>query len=341
MSVETAATAVYVANADSREISILRMDRRTGALTAVDTVPVAGAVMPLAVSPDRRFLYAALRSEPFSYASFAVDRASGRLTPLATVPAPDSMAYIATDRTGRHLLGASYGGNKIAISPIGADGSVETKPSQVVATKPNAHSVLADPSNKFVFAASLGGNVLLQYKFDAAGGTVAPNMPAEVEADAGAGARHFIFHPNGRAAYLINELDASIYTLAFDAASGTMKRVQSVSALPGGFAGKPWASDIHITPDGRFLYGAERTSSTIAAFKVDAAGTLAPIGSVPTEQQPRGFNIDSKGRFLLATGQVSHGMTVYAINGDTGALTPRHRYETGKNPNWVEIVDLD
>ena len=336
-----ATTIVYVANADSREISILGMNRETGALTAVDTVAVPGAVMPLAVSPDRRFLYAALRSEPFSYMSFAIDRATGRLAPLATAPSPDSMAYIATDRTGRHLLGASYGGNKIAINPIGANGSVEAKPTQVVATKPNAHSILADPSNKFVFAASLGGNALLQFKFDAATGTVSPNTPAEVEADTGAGARHFIFHPGGRIVYLINELDASIYTLAFDAASGTMKRVQRVSALPPGFAGKPWASDIHITPDGRFLYGAERTSHTIAGFRVDAAGMLSPIGSVPTEQQPRGFAIDPRGRFLLSTGQVSHGMTVYAIDRDTGALAPRHRREVGKNPNWVEIVDLD
>ena len=336
-----ATTIVYVANADSREISILGMNRETGALTAVDTVAVPGAVMPLAVSPDRRFLYAALRSEPFSYMSFAIDRATGRLAPLATAPSPDSMAYIATDRTGRHLLGASYGGNKIAINPIGANGSVEAKPTQVVATKPNAHSILADPSNRFVFAASLGGNALLQFKFDAATGTVSPNTPAEVEADAGAGARHFIFHPGGRIVYLINELDASIYTLAFDAASGTMKRVQRVSALPPGFAGKPWASDIHITPDGRFLYGAERTSHTIAGFRVDAAGMLSPIGSVPTEQQPRGFAIDPRGRFLLSTGQTSHGMTVHAIDQHTGALAPRHRVEVGKNPNWVEIVDLD
>lgn len=334
-------TLVYVANAESREISVLDMDRDTGALTAIETVPCSGAVMPLAVSPDRRFLHAALRSEPFSYASFAIDPASGRLRHLATVPAPDSMAYIATDRSGRHLLGASYGGNKIAINRIGPDGMVSATPSQVVATKPNAHSILAAPSNKHVFAASLGGNVLLQYRFDAATGTVSPNAPAEVAGDAGAGARHFIFHPNGRTVYLINELDASVYTLAFDANAGIMKRVQAVSALPPGFDGKPWASDIHITPDGRFLYAGERTSSTIAAFTVDATGLLAPIGSFATEKQPRGFNIDARGRFLISTGQLSHALTVHAIDRDTGALTPRHRREVGKDPNWVEIVDFD
>lgn len=336
-----AATFVYVANADSREIHVLSLNRDSGTLTPVDRVAVSGDVMPMAVSPDRRFLYAALRSEPFSVASFSIDRASGKLAALGTTPLPDSMAYVATDRTGRYLLSASYGGHKIAINPIGTQGAVEAGTNQVLATKPNAHAILTDPSNKYLFVPSLGGNVVLQFKFDAAAGTVSPNAPAELDAVSGAGPRHLIFHPNGRMAYLINELDASIYALGFDAGSGTLTRRQSVSALPPGFQEKPWAADIHITPDGRFLYATERTSSTIAAFKVDAEGMLSAVGNFPTEKQPRGFNIDSQGRFLLAVGQLSHGMTVHEINRDTGALTARHQYEMGKNPNWVEIVDLD
>jgi 6-phosphogluconolactonase len=336
-----AATLVYVANADSREIHVLGLDAGSGKVALLDKVATTGAVMPLAVSPDRRFLYASLRSEPFSVASFAIDRASGRLTQLATTPLPDSMAYIATDRSGRYLLGASYGGNKIAINPIGAQGTVAAEASQILPTKPNAHAILTDPSNRYLLATSLGGSVILQYKFDAATGTVSPNSPAELEATQGAGPRHFIFHPNGRFVYLINELDASIYTLAFDAASGTLSRVQTTSALPPGFQGKPWAAEIHITPNGRFLYATERTSSTIAAFSVDAAGLLSSIGSFATETQPRGFNIDPQGRFLLAVGQTSHRMTVHEIDDKTGALAQRHQCETGKNPNWVEIIRLD
>jgi 6-phosphogluconolactonase len=111
--------------------------------------------------------------------------------------------------------------------------------------------------------------------------------------------------------------------------------------LPPGFQGKPSAADLHITPDGKFLYGSERTSSTLAAFKVDPAnGTLSPVGSVPTEQQPRGFNIDASGRYLLALGQLSHGLSSYRIDGESGKLTKLKEYPMGKNPNWVEIVEL-
>ncbi|MBI3707836.1 MAG: beta-propeller fold lactonase family protein, partial [Proteobacteria bacterium] len=152
---------------------------------------------------------------------------------------------------------------------------------------------------------------------------------------------HFVFHPSNRFVYLINELDATINVYAFDGVAGLLSELQSVSALPPGFQGKPWAADLHVTPDGRYLYGTERTSSTIAGFTVDAgSGKLSPIGHFPTEKQPRGFNIDSRGRFLIAVGQVSNGMTVYAINADSGKLAALKQYPVGKNPNWVEIVEF-
>lgn len=150
-----------------------------------------------------------------------------------------------------------------------------------------------------------------------------------------------MFHPNGTLVYVIGELDGSVYVFDYDVATGQLKEKQSVSALPPNFQGKPWATDLHITPDGTFLYGSERTSSTLAGFKVDPAnGTLAPIGSVPTEKQPRGFNIDASGRYLLAVGQLSHGMSSYKIDADSGRLTKLKAYPMGKNPNWVEIVDM-
>jgi 6-phosphogluconolactonase len=109
--------------------------------------------------------------------------------------------------------------------------------------------------------------------------------------------------------------------------------------LPPGFDGKPWAADIHLTPDGRFLFASERTSSTLAGFRVDAAtGQLTAIGSVPTEKQPRGFAIDPSGRFLAAVGELSDGMTVYAIDQTSGVLSKQASYPVGKKPNWVEFV---
>ena len=156
-----------------------------------------------------------------------------------------------------------------------------------------------------------------------------------------AGPRHFVFHPNGKVVYVLGELDASIYVFDYDASKGWLREKQSVSVLPPDFQGKPSAADLHITPDGKFLYASERTSSTLAGFRIDPTnGMLSPLGSVPTEKQPRGFNIDSSGRFLLAVGQLSDRMSSYNIDGENGKLTPLKEYPMGKNPNWIEIVDI-
>jgi 6-phosphogluconolactonase len=333
-------TIVYVANADSREIIVLSM-RADGALAPVERVRVAGTVMPLAVAPGSRFLYASLRSEPFSVACFAIDRASGRLSYLSSAKLPDQMCYIATDKTGRFLLSASYQGSLIAIHAIGAEGRVQPEPIQILATRPNAHAIMTDPSNCFLFASSLGGDIVMQQRFDAATGKIASNSPAEIATAPGAGPRHFVFHPNRRWLYLLNELDATVNAYGFDSAAGLLSPLQTVSAMPPGSQAKPSAADIHVTPDGKFLYASERTTSTLAAFRIDAqTGRLSPLGNTPTETQPRGFAIDPRGAFLLAVGQQSHHLTVYAIDRETGRLDERARYPMGQNPNWVEIVDF-
>ena len=337
-----AKTIVYVSNADSREISVLELDVKAGELKPIETVAVSGTAMPMAVSPDKRLLYVSLRSQPFSVGSFSIDRQTGKLSLLGTAPLPDNMAYVATDRSGRFLLSASYGGDKIAINPIGAGGVVGAEPVQVVATRKNAHAILTDRANAHLFASNLGGDILLQYKFDAATGRVTPNDPAFVETRKGAGPRHFVFSPNDRFAYLVNELDGTVNTYRYDGGKGTMTEMGSVSIVPPGFqGGAPSSAELRITPDGRFLYASERTSNTIAAFRVDAAtGALTPAGNFATETRPRGFNIDPSGRFLVAVGQQSDHATLYAIDGASGALKDLKRYPLGKNPNWVEIIDL-
>ena len=337
-----AKTIVYVSNADSREISVLELDAQAGELKPVETVTVSGNAMPMAVSPDKRHIYVSLRSQPFSVSSFSIDRQTGKLSLVTTAPLPDNMAYVATDRSGRFLLSASYGGDKIAINPIGAGGVVGAEPVQVVATRKNAHAILTDRANAHLFASNLGGDVLLQYKFDAATGRVAPNDPAFVETKKGAGPRHFVFSPDDKFAYLVNELDGTLNSYRYDAGKGTMTEIGSVSIVPPGFqGGAPSSAELRITPDGRFLYASERTSNTIAAFRVDAAtGALTAAGNFATETQPRGFNIDPSGRFLVAVGQKSDHATLYAIDAASGALKDLKRYPLGKNPNWVEIIDL-
>ena len=336
-----ASTVVYVSNADSQEVSVLSLERSTGELKLIETVGVGGTAMPMALSPDRRMLYVALRSQPFRVVSFAIDAKTGRLTKRGEASLADSMANIDVDRSGRWLFAASYGGHKITVNAIGQDGNVGAV-QQVMATAPNAHAIHADAANRYVLATSLGGDNVSVWRFDAATGKLSANEPALVTTQAKSGPRHFVWDASQRHAYLLCELDASLYAYDWDAAKGALQEVQRTTALPSGFSGgAPWAADLHLTPDGRFLYASERRSSTLAAYRVDAAsGRLELIGHVPTEKTPRGFAIDPSGRFLIAAGQDSHAVTVHAIDSSSGALTVVGRTPLGKNPNWVEIVEL-
>jgi 6-phosphogluconolactonase len=333
-------SAVYVSNAESSDIHVLQLDTASGALTTVQRVEIGGTVMPLALSPDRRVLYAARRSEPHAVLSFAVDAGNGTLSRLGEAPLPHSMANIATDRSGRWLLSASYGGNLVAVSSISADGVAQVA-TQIVPTGPNAHSIVADPSNCFVFATNLGAGVVLQLRFDAATGQLTPNEPPSIAVRAGAGPRHLAWHPDGHVLYLLNELDASIDVFAFDAGRGTLTHRQTVSSVPAGFDGMPWAADLHLTPDGRYLYSSDRRSNLVSAFAVEpVSGRLSLIGHTPTPAEPRGFNITPDGRWLIVAGQASHHVGVYHIEPQSGALEPLGEHAVGRGPNWIESVQL-
>ena len=208
-------------------------------------------------------------------------------------------------------------------------------------TAPNAHAIHADATNRFVLATSLGGDNVSAWRFDATTGRLTPNEPALTTTPPKSGPRHIVWDKAQRYAYLLNELDASLQVFAWDGAKGTLQPLQSTTTLPAGFTGKPWAADIHLSPDGRHLYASERTSSTLSTFRVDAAtGKLQPLGQTPTEKTPRGFAIDSSGRFLIAAGQDSHSVSVHPIDPATGALGTPKQLPVGKNPNWVEIVDF-
>jgi len=338
-------TYLYVGNAETRDVSAFRLDEQSGALAPIDTFAVPGPTescfsFPLAVSPDKRFLFVVLRNQPWSVRTFAIDAASGRLAYLGQGPLADNTCYISTDKTGRFLLSASYHGNKVAVNPIGADGIVGP-PQQVIDTELKSHSILVDAANRYALSASLGGDIFYQWRFDAATGRLTPNEPPFVAVKKHSGPRHFVFHPNGRLVYLLNEHAVTIYVYDYDPAKGTLAEKQVVDALTPTPGDKIWATDIHITPNGKFLYATERGSSTLAILAVDPKdGTLSLTGHVVTEKQPRGFAIERSGRFLYCTGQLSTRMSSYAIDGASGNLTKLKDYPVGKNPNWIEIVYL-
>jgi len=356
-----AGTFVYVSNADDGDIGMYTL-QPDGSLKPGTRYKAEKLVMPMTVSPDKRFLVAAVRSKPFSAYTYSIDRATGALTLVGTGPLAESFPYIFYDRTGRFLLGASYGANLVSVNPVGADGRVG-EPIQTIPTARNAHSIRTDNTNRYAFVPHLGTDQVFQFLFDQKTGRLTANTPPLIQLPAGTGPRHLITSSDNRFAYLLNELTATVTTLALDGKTGLLTEVSSASALPPdsklvpgaprGAVGAPgapvrntdndiWASDLHLTPNGRFLYAAERTTSTIGAFGVDgASGKLTYLGSTPTEKQPRGFSIDPAGRYMIVSGEKSETLSSYAIDAASGVLKGLGQYPTGKGSNWVEIVSFD
>jgi 6-phosphogluconolactonase len=298
--------------------------------------------------------------------TYAIDSKTGALTQKATAPLPDSMPYVSTDRSGRFLLTASYGGDKVAVSPIGADGLVSAEAIQVLPTGRNAHSILADRTNRFVYSANLGANQVLQFAFDAKTGKLTPLDPPAIKPEPGHGPRHLAFSRDNRFLYVLNELSGHVTQYAIDNHKGTLTLVDTVPSVPpelGMKWGQPqpvgaapatpvavpkpdekppiWAADLRLTPNGKFLYTTERNTDKIALFTVaPRTGKLTYVTNFATERQPRGINIDPSGRYLIASGEKSEQLSVYRIDQATGKLSDPMRYPVGKGANWIEIVEV-
>ena len=336
---------VYVANSGSQNISVFDLDA-AGRLRTRENVEIqrpvsTGRSIVLALSPNSAFLYAGYvtTEAQAAVATLSIDPASGALLLLASTPLADSVAYLATDRSGQFLFGASYAGGKVMVSAIAPNGIVgETR--QVVTTESKAHCILPDALNRHVLHTSLGGDLIYQQTFDVTTGLLSPTDPPTIAVCAGAGPRFMCFSSDAKFLYVINELDGSIDRFPYDTERGRLgTAMRAGSALPREFTGKPWAADIHLTPDGKFLCVSERTSSTLTMFRVDpVSGALNFLRCYPTLKQPRAFRIDPSGRFLICCGQLSNSLIVYSIDRLGGVLTPLGELPVGVNPTWVEVV---
>lgn len=333
-------TIVYVSCAAEAQIVSFRLDDATGALTKLAHTTVPGPLDPppvgmaLALSPNRRVLYALCRNSPFPVTAFAIG-ADGALSELGGGHLADAMHYLATDRTGRFLFAASYRGAVLSVNAIGADG-VPGEPLQILPTPPKAHCILPDPDNRAVYAAVLGGDVILRQSFDPLTGQLSTPATVAAQTAPGAGPRHLRFARGGALLYCINELDGTLNTYARNPATGALRELQSTRLAPPGAT--PAAADLHLTPDERFLYASERASNVLAGFRLRPDGTLDVLGREPTEAEIRGFAIDPRGRWLLAASHTTGAVTVYAIHPDSGALARQGAAQAGANANWIEIV---
>jgi 6-phosphogluconolactonase len=345
--VSAAPIIVYVSCAGSKEIHSFRLDAQSGALDPLEVVAVPGTSepspsnMPLALCPGGQTLYAALRTAPFPVTAFAVDPATGKLTCCATATLPAPMAYISIAGNRRLLMGASYMEGVLSISRIASDGNVQAPPSQVVKTPPKAHCVIPSRTGDVVYATTVEGNAILIFHLDIEKGELLRAHTPSVPCRPGSGPRHLVLHPSLNVLYCVNELDGTLAVFAIEDDKGTLQELQSETLLPPKFEGNARAADVHVTGDGRFIYASVRSTNAIAGFRVDPrSGVLSPVGLFAAEGSPRGFGIDPLGQYLICAGQSHNTVGIYAIDQDTGAVTMRHRYSVGTNPNWIETLSL-
>ena len=332
-----AQTLVYVSCAKSREIDVFSLDPEAGDVQLRQRLATPGAPQPLRFSADRRILYVGAKSEN-SLLALAVAPDNGELTLLGSTPAADDPTYVSSDQSGRVAFCASYNGNCLDVFPLAANG-LPGLASQHESGLPRAHACLMDASNRWLLVTMLGEDAIRVYRLGD-DGLLTSNDPPMVKVRDGAGPRHLVFSPDNRQVFCLNELDCSIDSFDFTAESGQLILRHSANALPPDFSGKPWAAELRMTLDGRFLYASERTASVIAAFAIEDGGRLRLVGHFPTETQPRGMDIDPSGRWLIAVGQLSGSLTVHALDPGTGELTVHGCHATGQNPICVEILAL-
>jgi 6-phosphogluconolactonase len=320
----------------SKGIYHATLDTDNGRLSAPRLVAEIREPGFLALHPSGDVLYATgtVRRDAVVVA-YRIDRSGGEseLTLLGSQPTGDGgAAHVATDRTGQVLFSAQYGGGSVAVYPLGDDGSIGPRSALVEheggsravsgrQDEPHPHWCGTSPDNRFVFVPDLGLDRVMVYELDGAG--LVPHGFGEVPP--GGGPRHMKFHPNGKFIYVLNELALSVTTFAYDANSGAMTPLETVSTLPDELAAKERfnsGSEIRVHPSGRFVYTATRGHDTITAFRVDdSTGRLTLIEREPIRGSwPRNFNVDPTGRWLLAAGRDSHTLAVFEIDGATGEL---------------------
>jgi 6-phosphogluconolactonase len=322
----------------SKGIYLSRLDAITGKIDEPKLAAQIGDPGWQVIASGGKFLYTIgtmNNHRTSSVAAFSIDSASGALTALNEQPSKGKdTTHIDVDPAGSCAVVANYGSGDISVLPIESDGKLGEVSAVIKHTgssvnpdrqrHPFPHSCNFDPTGNFVLAPDLGVDKVYIYRFDAAQRALSEGSPPTVAVAPGSGPRHMSFHPNGKFAYLINEMGGTVIAYAWDAGEGQLLPLQTVSTLPSGYSGKNTSAEVRIHPNGRFLYASNRGPDDIAIFEINpAAGTLTPVGRQSTQGKgPRDFMIDPTGQFLFAANQYSDTVVIFRINAETGQLTP-------------------
>lgn len=327
------------AKPEAESIFLYRVDAQTGAMTRVSGFRAGANPSFLTLDNKHRNLYAVNELSEYQGApggavsAFAVDGRTGNLTLRNQQPSRGaSPCYISLDATEKVALVANYAGGNVTALPVQADGQL-APPSYTDQHRghgphknqntAHAHSFLPDPGNRFAFALDLGTDTVYSYRLLPSQGTVQRQATPAYVTQPGAGPRHLAFHPDGRRAYLINELNSTLVALRYDATKGTFQEIETVSTLPTNFTEFNACADVHVSPNGRFVYGSNRGHNSIVVFAIDpATGKLTLVEHVTGPiNWPRNFTLDPAGRLLLVANQNGNSIVAYRVDPQTGRLT--------------------
>jgi 6-phosphogluconolactonase len=324
---------------DSKGIYVLQFDRKTAKLTILQTVADKHNPNFLAVDPSRKYLYA-ICSEGVTpedrngaVLTFAIDQQTGLIKKQGQQSSEGrGPAHVSVDPKGRFAYVANYGQGNFAIYPIGADGNLG-KAQQVLQftgsgfdtalqKAPFVHSVIPSADGKFVYASSLGLDRIMVYRVSDTGAFL-PARPPYASSTPGAGPRHFTISPNGRFAWSVEEITSSVAAYDRDPESGALTAKERFKMVPPDHKGNTSGADIHLSPDGKFLYASVRDLDRIAIYSVDRkTGTLKPVALQDTHgDHPRNFLVDRKGAFVFVENMLTDNIAVFKRDRKTGRLS--------------------
>ncbi|CUX96267.1 6-phosphogluconolactonase [Candidatus Gullanella endobia] len=324
---------IYIASSESQQIHVWKIDNQ-GVLTLLQIVDTPGQGNPMVINLRKMYLYIGIRPS-FSVISYKINQ-QGLLIKAGISSLPGSPTQLSINSKSETLYSVSYNGACLAVSPIDKKGIIG-EPIQILENLTYCHSANIDTTNQVLWVPCLKENRIRFYNISESG-YLTLRKPEALDVD-GAGPRHMVFHYSGNYAYVINEFSGTVNVIAIDSAGFGKFILETLDMVPTSFSNIRWAADIHITPDNRLLYCCDRIASIISWFAVSENGrVLRFLGYQETETQPRSFNIDFYGKFLIVAGQKSHHITVYVINARSGALKPIGRYKVGRGPVWVSIL---
>jgi 6-phosphogluconolactonase len=323
---------------DAKGIYAYRYDAASGSMTSLGLVAESPNPSFLALHPNGEYLYAVNEGDPESptngsISAFSVNKDTGQLTLLNKVDSKgEAPCHLVVDQTGKFLFVANYTAGNVGSWRIQPDGSIGEMASLIQhqgssvherQASPHAHEVVISQDNARLFVPDLGMDKVMIYQINAETGELTANNPPAAILTPGTGPRHMEFHPGGRHAYIIGEINSTITTFDFDPATAAFTSKQIVSTLPEGFTGNTSTAEIEVSADGKFVYGSNRGNDTIAVFSVDPeAKTLTPVEYAPIQgQTPRNFVIDPSGAYVFSENQNTNNIVQFSRDAAAGKLT--------------------